>query len=71
MKSGNDTNTSINGLAAVEAYLAAVPEPAHTTLLKIREAIRAAVPAGSTEEIGYGVPSFRLPVARLIPASCR
>lgn len=45
----------------VEAVLAALPEPARTTILTVRERIRAAAPAGSTELIGYGVPAFRTP----------
>jgi len=45
--------------AAVEEYLAAVPEPARGTLLKIRATIRAAVPAAATEGISYGMPAFR------------
>jgi uncharacterized protein YdhG (YjbR/CyaY superfamily) len=43
----------------VEAYLAAVPEPARTTLNKIRAAIRSVVPAEATEGISYGMPAFR------------
>jgi len=48
-----------SGLAAVEAYLARVPEPARTTLETVRKAIRAAAPAEATEALGYGVPTFR------------
>lgn len=47
------------GLGAVEAYLAGVPEPARTTLGKIRAAIRAAAPAEATEGLSYGMPAFR------------
>ena len=47
------------GLRAVEAYLAAVPEPALTTLQRMRTMIRAAAPAESTEGLGYGMPTFR------------
>ena len=47
------------GVEAIEAYLAALPEPARTTLLKVRETIRSAAPAEVTEEMGYGVPAFR------------
>jgi len=47
------------GLAAVEAYLAAVPEPARATLGKVRAAIRAAAGAEATEGISYGMPAFR------------
>lgn len=48
-----------NSLEEVEAYLAAVPEPARTTLLHVRSAIRAVLPANATEEMGYSVPAFR------------
>jgi uncharacterized protein YdhG (YjbR/CyaY superfamily) len=44
---------------AVEQYLAAVPEPARTTLNKIRAIIRSAAPPETTEAIGYGMPTFR------------
>jgi uncharacterized protein YdhG (YjbR/CyaY superfamily) len=43
----------------VEDYLAAVPEPARSTLNKIRAVIRSAVPAEATEGISYGMPAFR------------
>jgi len=43
----------------VDDYLAAVPEPARTTLNKIRAAIRAAAPPQATETISYGIPAFR------------
>jgi uncharacterized protein YdhG (YjbR/CyaY superfamily) len=46
-------------LQKVEEYLAAVPEPARGTLLKLRETIRANVPAEATEGISYGMPAFR------------
>ena len=52
-KSGGD------GVAEVEAYLADVPEPAHSTLESVRRAIRAAVPAEASECISYGMPAFR------------
>jgi uncharacterized protein YdhG (YjbR/CyaY superfamily) len=48
-----------DGTAAVEAYLAKVPEPARTTLEKIRAAIRAAAPKDAEECISYGMPAFR------------
>ncbi len=47
-----------DGKAAVEAYLARVPEPARTTLEKMRTMIRAAAPKEATEAISYGIPSF-------------
>jgi len=48
-----------SGRAEVEAYLARVPEPAHTTLQKVRAMIRAAAPAEATEAISYKIPSFQ------------
>jgi uncharacterized protein YdhG (YjbR/CyaY superfamily) len=39
-------------------YLAAVPEPARTTLEKMRQTIRAAVPE-ATETISYRLPTFK------------
>jgi uncharacterized protein YdhG (YjbR/CyaY superfamily) len=48
-----------SGKAEVEAYLAQVPEPARTTLEKIRTMIRAAAPKGATEAISYKIPSFQ------------
>ena len=46
------------GRAEVEAYLARVPEPARTTLEKMRAMIRAAAPEQATEAISYRIPSF-------------
>ncbi len=43
----------------VEGYLARIPEPAHTTLQKIRATVRSAVPPETTEVISYGIPAFR------------
>jgi uncharacterized protein YdhG (YjbR/CyaY superfamily) len=42
----------------VDDYLAAVPEPARSTLERVRAAIRSSVPAEATEVISYGVPAF-------------
>lgn len=47
------------GIAAVEAYLAKVPEPARSTLEMIRATIRSVVPAETTECLNYGIPAFR------------
>jgi uncharacterized protein YdhG (YjbR/CyaY superfamily) len=47
-----------SGTAEVETYLARVPEPARTTLEKMRAMIRAAAPKDATEAISYGIPSF-------------
>ena len=43
----------------VGEYLAAVPEPARSTLQKVRAAIRSAAPAEATEGISYGMPMFK------------
>jgi uncharacterized protein YdhG (YjbR/CyaY superfamily) len=43
----------------IDEYLADVPEPARSTLQKVRAAIRAAAPAEATEAIGYRIPTFR------------
>jgi len=43
----------------VEEYLAGVPEPARSTLKKIRATIRSVVPAEATEAISYGMPAFK------------
>jgi uncharacterized protein YdhG (YjbR/CyaY superfamily) len=43
----------------VDAYLTAISEPARSTLNKVRAAIRSALPAGATEAISYGIPTFK------------
>ncbi len=45
---------------AVDAYIAAVPEPARTGLVQLREIIRSAVPKEAVEVISYGIPAFAL-----------
>jgi uncharacterized protein YdhG (YjbR/CyaY superfamily) len=52
-------NADASGVAAVEQYLAALAEPARTTLITVRERIRASAPPEATEGFGYGVPAFR------------
>ncbi len=49
----------ISAAAEVDAYLAKVPEPARTTLEKLRATIRAAAPKEATECLSYGIPTFR------------
>ena len=44
---------------SIDDYLAGVPEPARTTLQKLRATIRAVVPKEATEVISYGMPAFR------------
>ena len=43
----------------MDEYLARVPEPARSTLKKVRAAIRSVVPRQSTETISYRIPAFR------------
>ena len=43
----------------IDEYLAGVPEPARTTLNKVRAAIRSAAPAEATEIISYRIPAFK------------
>ena len=43
----------------IDDYLARVTEPAHTTLQKLRAAIRSALPPTATETISYKIPAFR------------
>ncbi len=43
----------------IDEYLAGVPEPARSTLSKMRATIRSLVPPETTEAIGYGMPAFR------------
>jgi uncharacterized protein YdhG (YjbR/CyaY superfamily) len=43
----------------VDDYLSNVPEPARTTLNKLRAAIRSALPKEATEVISYKIPAFR------------
>jgi uncharacterized protein YdhG (YjbR/CyaY superfamily) len=61
VKSGN-RRSAAKGKGApknVHEYLAGVPEPARSTLNKIRAAIRSAVPPEATEAISYGMPAFK------------
>ena len=43
----------------VDEYLARVPEPARSTLEKMRAAIRSVVPREATDTISYRIPAFR------------
>src|SRR5882724_6636906 len=43
----------------IDEYLAGVPEPARSTLRKMRAAIRSAVPPEAAETISYGMPAFK------------
>ena len=64
MKKSNlsDRDSAAKGNVApknVDEYLAGVPEPARTTLSKVRAVIRAAVPPDATEAISYRIPTFK------------
>ena len=43
----------------IDEYLAGFPEPAHSTLNKIRAMIRSAAPPEATETISYRIPAFK------------
>jgi uncharacterized protein YdhG (YjbR/CyaY superfamily) len=58
MKKANSGDRS-QPVKDIDEYLAGVPEPARSTLNKIRAAIRSAVPPEATEAISYGMPSFK------------
>jgi uncharacterized protein YdhG (YjbR/CyaY superfamily) len=62
-KSGKRASAAKRGTpkkpATVDEYLAGVPQPARTTLNKVRAAIRSAAPSSATETISYGIPAFR------------
>ena len=47
------------GPKTIDKYLARVAEPARGTLRKMRAAIVAAAPRGTTEVISYGIPAFK------------
>jgi uncharacterized protein YdhG (YjbR/CyaY superfamily) len=60
-KSRND-GSATKGRArpeSIDEYLASVPEPARSTLKRVRTVIRSVVPAETTEVISYGIPTFR------------
>jgi len=43
----------------VDEYLERIPEPARTTLKKVRAVIRSVAPPEATESISYGIPTFK------------
>src|SRR5579863_649312 len=55
MKKGNPASIPKN----IDEYLEGVPEPARSTLNKLRAVIRSAVPPGATEAITYRMPTFK------------
>lgn len=50
---------NLDGSAAVDAYLAGVPEPARRTLQVVRERVRSAAPKAAEECISYRMPALR------------
>jgi uncharacterized protein YdhG (YjbR/CyaY superfamily) len=61
VRSGERSSQSKGNAAPqnVDDYIASVPEPARSTLHKMRAAIRSAVPSEATEIISYRMPAFR------------
>jgi len=64
MKTANsgDRGSAAKGNVApkdVDEYLAGVPEPARSTLNRVRATIRSAVPPEATEAIGWRMPVFK------------
>ena len=51
-------NTTARVPKDIDEYIARVPEPARSTLQKVRASIRAAAPKEATECISYGIPTF-------------
>ena len=47
-------------IETVDKYLAMVPEPARSTLNKIRNLVRSLVPAHASEVISYRIPAFKI-----------
>jgi uncharacterized protein YdhG (YjbR/CyaY superfamily) len=43
----------------IDEYLARVPQPARSTLSRIRALIRSVAPPEATEAISYGIPAFK------------
>lgn len=48
-----------DGPKDIDEYLADVPEPARSTLNKMRAIIRSAAPSETTETISYRIPAFK------------
>jgi uncharacterized protein YdhG (YjbR/CyaY superfamily) len=58
-RKGSSAARRKNAPKNMDEYLAGVPEPARSTLNKIRAAIRSAVPPEATETISYRIPAFK------------
>jgi uncharacterized protein YdhG (YjbR/CyaY superfamily) len=59
MSAKRSSAKQVPNAADVEKYLAKVPEPARSTLKKVRAMIRSAAPREATEAISYGIPAFK------------
>jgi uncharacterized protein YdhG (YjbR/CyaY superfamily) len=59
MKKANSSEKGNLAPKSVDEYLAGVPEPARSTLNRVRAAIRSAVPPEATEAISYRIPTFK------------
>ena len=57
-KAAPGSRPSASNSSDVDLYLANVPEPARSTLEKMRAVIRSAVPAEASEGLSYGMPAF-------------
>src|SRR5260370_38554360 len=62
VKAAKPTTSKVAGKTGapkdIDEYLAGVPEPARSTLNKIRAMIRSAAPPEATEKISYRIPAF-------------
>lgn len=58
-KSKSALRPKANSPKSVDEYLSLVPQPARSTLEKVRAVIRSVVPAETTEVLSYGIPTFR------------
>jgi uncharacterized protein YdhG (YjbR/CyaY superfamily) len=58
-KGNSPASESKDDARAVDKYIADLPEPARSTLKKIRAMIRSASPAETTEGFSYGIPAFK------------
>ena len=56
----SSTQKSKSQPADVDVYVAAIPEPARTMLIKMRAAVRSALPAEANEVISYKIPAFKI-----------
>ena len=58
-KSTKSENTKSKKIQTVAEYLAAVPEPARSTLNKVRATIQSVLLDEAGEVISYGIPGFK------------